>query len=81
MLRISSKLFVRLLLMLSISLALAMAPGTAYAAKTIYIGDARALPLGSTVTTKGTVTVASGPLGQAPLTRALPCKTRVAASM
>ena len=60
MLQVSSALFVRFLLTLIVSLALTMAPGPAYAANTINIGDARALPLGSTVTIKGTVTVASG---------------------
>jgi uncharacterized protein YdeI (BOF family) len=56
----SSTLFVRFLLTLIVSLGLTMAPGAAHAAKTIDIGDARALPLGSTVTVKGTVTVPSG---------------------
>jgi uncharacterized protein YdeI (BOF family) len=60
MVRASSKLLVRFSLMLCISLVLTIAPGSAYAAKTINIGDARALPLGSTVAIKGTVTVASG---------------------
>ena len=60
MLRTSSTLFVRFLLTLSVGLVLAMAPSAAYAAKTIDIGDARALPLGTTVIIKGTVTVASG---------------------
>src|SRR5262245_46609645 len=60
MVRTSSKLFVRFLFLLNISLVLAMAPSAAYAAKTIAIGEARALPLGSVVTIKGTVTVASG---------------------
>jgi uncharacterized protein YdeI (BOF family) len=60
MLRTSRKLFVQFSLVLCISLVLAMAPSAANAAKTIDIGDARALPLGSTVTIKGTVTVASG---------------------
>ena len=60
MLQMSSALVVRFLLTLIVSLALTMAPSAAYAAKTIDIGDARALPLGSTVTIKGTVTVASG---------------------
>jgi uncharacterized protein YdeI (BOF family) len=59
-LRTSSKRLVRFLLMLSITLGLAIAPSTAYAAPTIDIGEARALPLGSTVTIKGTVTVAAG---------------------
>src|ERR1051325_1653049 len=40
--------------------ALGGAPVTSYAAPTINIGDARALPLVSTVTLKGTVTVPSG---------------------
>ena len=39
----------------------------------------RALPLGSVVTIKGRSRWLWGPLRQAPLTRALPCKTRVAA--
>jgi peptidoglycan/xylan/chitin deacetylase (PgdA/CDA1 family) len=60
MLRTSSKLFVWFSLMLCISLVLTIAPSPADAADTINIGDARALPLGSTVTIKGTVTVASG---------------------
>ena len=60
MLQVSSALFVRFLLTLIVSLALTMAPSATYAANTINIGDARALPLGSTVTIKGTVTVASG---------------------
>jgi uncharacterized protein YdeI (BOF family) len=60
MVRISSKLLVWFSLMLCISLVLAMTPSIASAAKTIDIGDARALPLGTTVTIKGTVTVASG---------------------
>ena len=60
MLQMSSALFVRFLLTLIVSLALTMAPSTAYAARTIDIGDARTLPLGSVVTIKGTVTVASG---------------------
>jgi uncharacterized protein YdeI (BOF family) len=60
MLQMSSALSVRFLLTLIVSLALTMAPSAAHAAKTIEIGDARALPLGSTVTIKGTVTVASG---------------------
>jgi uncharacterized protein YdeI (BOF family) len=60
MLQMSSALFVRFLLTSIVSLALTMAPSSAYAANTINIGDARALPLGSTVTIKGTVTVASG---------------------
>ena len=60
MLQTSSSLFVRFLLMSIVSLALTIAPGAAHATKTIDIGDARALPLGSVVTVKGTVTVASG---------------------
>lgn len=40
--------------------ALGGTPATSYAAPTINIGTARALPLGSTVTLKGTVTVPSG---------------------
>jgi hypothetical protein len=40
--------------------ALGGAPATSYAAPTINIGDARTLPLVSTVTLKGTVTVPSG---------------------
>jgi len=60
MLRTSSTLFVRFLLTLIVSLGLTMAPSAAHAAKTIEIGDARTLPLGSVVTIKGTVTVASG---------------------
>ena len=60
MVRTSSKLFVRFLLTLNLGLGLAMASSAAYAAKTIDIGKARALPLGSVVTVKGTVTVASG---------------------
>jgi len=60
MLRTSSVLFVRFLLTLVVSLGLTMAPSAAHAAKTIDVGEARALPLGSTVTIKGTVTVASG---------------------
>jgi uncharacterized protein YdeI (BOF family) len=60
MLRTSSALLVRFLLTLIVSLALTMAPSAVHAAKTIDIGDARALPLGTTVTIKGTVTVASG---------------------
>src|SRR4051812_18139286 len=60
MLRTSRKLFVWFSLMLCISLVLTMAPSPADAANTMNIGDARALPLGSTVTIKGTVTVASG---------------------
>src|SRR5262245_27254334 len=60
MVRTSSKLFVRFLFLLSLSLVLAMAPSAAYAAKTIAIEEARALPLGSVVTIKGTITVASG---------------------
>jgi uncharacterized protein YdeI (BOF family) len=63
MLRTSNALSVRFLLTLIVSLALTIAPGAAHAAKTIDIGDARALPLGSTVTIKGTVTVASGAFG------------------
>jgi hypothetical protein len=50
MLRTSRKLFVQFSLVLCISLVLAMAPSAANAAKTIDIGDARALPLGNTVT-------------------------------
>lgn len=49
-----------LLLSLSLFVSLALAPTPAYAAKTIDIAEARALPLGSIVTVKGTVTVASG---------------------
>lgn len=60
MLRTSSKLFVRFLLTLNLGLGLAMASSAAYAAKTIDIAEARALPLGSVVTVKGTVTVAAG---------------------
>lgn len=60
MLQMSSALFVRFLLTLIVSLGLTMAPSAAHAARTTDIGDARALPLGSTVTIKGTVTVASG---------------------
>ncbi len=60
MLRTSSKLFVRFLLTLNLGLGLALASSAAYAAKTIDIEKARALPLGSIVTVKGTVTVASG---------------------
>ena len=56
----SSALFVRFLLTLIVTLGLTMAPSAAHAAKAIDIGDARALPLGSVVTIKGTVTVASG---------------------
>ena len=63
MLQMSSALFVRFLLMSIVSLALTMAPSAAHAAQTIDIGDARALPLGSVVTIKGTVTVASGAFG------------------
>jgi uncharacterized protein YdeI (BOF family) len=51
---------VRFLLTLIASLALTMAPSTTYAARTTDIGDARTLPLGTTVTIKGTVTVPSG---------------------
>jgi len=60
MLRTSSALLVRFLLTLIVSLALTMAPGATYATRTTDIGDARTLPLGSVVTIKGTVTVASG---------------------
>jgi uncharacterized protein YdeI (BOF family) len=60
MLQMSSALFVRFLLISVVSLAFTMMPSAAHAAKTIEIGDARALPLGSTVTIKGTVTVPSG---------------------
>lgn len=49
-----------LLLALSLLVALIAVPVPVVAASTIDIGDARALPLGSTVTVKGTVTVASG---------------------
>jgi hypothetical protein len=52
--------FLRILLMLIMGLALTLTPNTAYAAKTSDIGVARTRPLGSTVTVKGTVTVASG---------------------
>ena len=60
MLQMSSALFVRFLLTLIVSLALTMSPSATYAAKSIDIGDAHSLPLGSTVTLKGTVTVPSG---------------------
>lgn len=43
-----------------VTLTLILVPQNIYAAKTIDIGAARALPLGSTVTVKGTVTVAAG---------------------
>ena len=51
--------FVLTLLVASL-VALGGAPATTYAASAIHIGDARSLPLGSTVTLKGTVTVPSG---------------------
>ena len=62
MVRASITTFVRFLITLMVVslLVLTIAPSATYAAKTINIGDARALPLGSTVTVKGTVTVASG---------------------
>ena len=53
-------MLLRLLLACMAGLTLALAPGAASAAKTIDIDAARALPLGTTVTVKGTVTVASG---------------------
>jgi uncharacterized protein YdeI (BOF family) len=56
----SRKSFAQFLLALLTALTLIMAPHTTYAAATINIGAARALPLGSTVTVKGTVTVAAG---------------------
>ena len=55
-----TRTFVQGLLTLFMVLAFTLAPSTTYAAKTIDIGKARALPLGSTVTIKGTVTVAAG---------------------
>ena len=60
MIHMSSKPIVRVLLTLLVSLGLTLAPSAAYAAKTSDIDDARELPLGSTVTVKGTVTVAAG---------------------
>lgn len=43
-----------------LALTLALLPAAAVAARTIDIADARALPLGSTVTVKGSLTVPSG---------------------
>jgi hypothetical protein len=62
MLRGSPIPFARIVLSLLVAslVALAAAPGAIYAASTIDIGAARGLPLGSTVTLKGTVTAPSG---------------------
>lgn len=49
-----------MLMLLVVGLVLLIAPGTVYAARTVDIAEARVLPLGSIVTIKGTVTVASG---------------------
>ncbi len=62
MTQIPRRLSVRSALMLGLCLALVIVPSSVQAAKTVDISVARALPLGSTVTVKGTVTVASGAL-------------------
>ncbi|MCB0164440.1 MAG: hypothetical protein H6631_07255 [Anaerolineaceae bacterium] len=49
-----------LVLLLAGLLALGGSPSVSYAAKTVDIGEAHALPLDSTVTVKGTVTVPTG---------------------
>ncbi|MCE7980089.1 MAG: hypothetical protein DYG89_02760 [Caldilinea sp. CFX5] len=49
-----------MIILLIVGLVLPIVPNTAYAARAIAIAEARVLPLGSTVTVKGTVTVASG---------------------
>jgi hypothetical protein len=62
MLRRSTVPFARIVLSLLVAslVALTAAPGVTFATSTIDIGAARGLPLGSTVTLKGTVTVPSG---------------------
>jgi hypothetical protein len=55
-------------------------PGVAYAAKTIDIAAARALPLGSTVTVKGTVTAPSGVFVSGTFDQGFAIRIRVAAS-
>ena len=62
MLRRATASFVQFALTMLVAslVALAAASATTYAARSIDIGDARSLPLGRTVTLKGTVTSPSG---------------------